>query len=202
MKHLLILFAVFAVLAMTGVNHSSAQVADVCETAQPNEIPRGYGVLVPCIWADQGPARNLRWGSNESRGNIRKALYRDGVLFQGCVDVVIGLREMNLTKGVPVELFVNGNSVMIDPKDNGRHAVRIQVCGGRATLAIPWSIMTNTWWIQFDTFFGYRLLYTNPNHDGGFTKKVGMWKRSGYSELGDGFVRLGWSRTRLNTVAR
>lgn len=181
--------------------YSSALAAERCPSAQPNEVPRNHVVLVFCVWENIGPARDLRWSSQESRGNIRKALYKHGTLYKGCLDVVNSLREMNLTKGVSVLLLINGNPLRILPEDNGRHAISFRVCGGRVPIAIPRSIMTKTWWIQFDTKEGPRLLYTNPNPDGGFTKKVGRWNRPGYSELGYLFGPEGDYTTRLNTVA-
>ncbi len=121
-----------------------------------------------CVWENTGPATNLVWDRNESRSEVRRNLYKAGTLYPRCVSVEVGLRNIDLSKGMTVIRSVGGGKtevVSFSPSLAKNADVVVDVCGGEGTLWVPNTALGTEHYVQLRSVKGPALAYNHPQMD-------------------------------------
>jgi hypothetical protein len=178
---------------------SSVFAADRCPQGETKD---GYLAYKVCLWRDIGPAAKLVWGRNESRGEVRKELYRGGTLYTGCVPIEVGLERVNLSNGARILKSAGQGRVEEDmiPSSGGISAkISVNVCEGEGTVWVPNAILTSKHYVALRSIDpNIPLTYNHP--DSGDSSNKSWFTEEGEDVTGAGESR--YPATRLNTKAR
>lgn len=157
---------------------SAAQAVDIC----PQGVSKAdYVAFKFCGWQHGvGPAADLNWGQSsadaqfQSRGDVRKMLYKEGALDNGCTILEVGFRNL---KDVPSVSFIatwqRGTAVVSENVEDRAANVSVVVCNGEGTIWAPVSALTADTFLQISVSEQARsnprlsVTLTNNNPDGG-----------------------------------
>ncbi len=141
---------------------TQTQEGDRCKQGVKKDSHLAYKL---CVWENTGPATNLAWDRNESRSEVRRDLYKAGTLYSGCVLVEVGLRNVNLSKGMTVIRSAPGGkteAVSFSASSAKNADVVVDVCGGEGTLWVPNAMLGADHYVQLRSVKGPALAYNHP----------------------------------------
>lgn len=158
--------------------------ADVCPQGK---VLNGYIAYKICLWKTD----KLVWGEAESRGSVRRELYKFGTLNSGVFSIEVGLNglkpNMNMTLFYTDKDGAVKNKVVRSNKSEA--IIVVPTLNGQGTLWVPGNALTGKHFVSLRSVESVRLEYNQP--DGKY------FTRPGEDVFSSG--RPKYPATRLNT---
>lgn len=160
--------------------HAKAE-KDICS---PPDQKAGFVAVRICGWDGRtGPATKLNWGKSwadavfQSRGDLRRELYREGVLDAGCSVLGVGLRNLKGGQTTFLTIVQDRTLAVKERIQDGAANIHVVVDKGVGDFWIPVSALTSQsflqLWVSEESCPGkvrpaVRIANNNPD-GGGFT---------------------------------